>query len=64
MYSSDPISKWQDYALNSDIQPGVLIQFALLYWLIKKEGAPLEIELVNFTKLLNAICSLNGTSIR
>ncbi|OXU28898.1 hypothetical protein TSAR_008176 [Trichomalopsis sarcophagae] len=59
MYSNDPISKWQDYALNSDIQPGVLIQFALLYWLIKKEGAPLEIELVNFTKLLNAICSLN-----
>lgn len=60
MYSSDPISKWQEYASNSDIQPAVLMEFALLYWLVKKTGAPLEIELINFTKLLNAICSLNG----
>ena len=60
MYSNDPVSKWQDYAFNSDIQPKVLIEFALLYWLNKKIGISLEIELINFTKLLNAICSLNG----
>ncbi|KAL7296960.1 hypothetical protein TKK_0009400 [Trichogramma kaykai] len=57
MYSNDPISKWQENAQSSDIQPGVLIQFAMLYWLNKNQGAPLEIELVNFTKLLFAICS-------
>jgi hypothetical protein len=63
MYSNDPISKWQDYALNSDIQPEVLIEFALNYWLTKNIGTSLEIELINFTKLLNAICSLNGKFI-
>ncbi|XP_014218423.1 rab3 GTPase-activating protein regulatory subunit isoform X2 [Copidosoma floridanum] len=61
MYSNDPISKWQNYALNSDIKPSVLMQFALHYWLTKKTGAPLEIEMINFTKLLNAICSLTDT---
>ncbi|XP_058803180.1 rab3 GTPase-activating protein non-catalytic subunit isoform X2 [Phymastichus coffea] len=61
MSSNDPISKWQEYALNSEIQPAVLMEFALLYWLNRKADARLEIELINFTKLLNAICSLNDS---
>lgn len=60
MYSNDPISKWREYALNSDIKPSVLMQFALHYWLTRKTGAPLEIELINFIKILNAVCSLTG----
>lgn len=60
MYSNDPISKWKDCAFNSDIKPRVLLQFAVIYWLNKKPGALLETELINFTKLLNAICSIAG----
>ena len=60
MYSNDPISKWHENAKNSNIQPQVLIHFALLYWLDKKAGPLLENELINFTKILNAVCSLIG----
>lgn len=60
MYSNDPISKWKDHAFNSDIKPRVLLQFAVIYWLNKKSGAPLEIELINFKKLLDSICSIAG----
>lgn len=63
MYSNDPIAMWKDYAFNSDIKPRVLLQFAVIYWLNKKSGAPLEIELINFVKLLHAICSIAGKLI-
>ena len=60
LYSDDSIEKWKEAAAKSEIHPLAMIQFALLYWLHKKQGAPLEIELIRFTKLLRAICSLAG----
>ncbi|XP_051155116.1 rab3 GTPase-activating protein non-catalytic subunit [Leptopilina boulardi] len=58
LYSDDSIEKWREAAKKSDIHPLAMMQFALLYWLHKKRGAPLEVELVRFTKLLRAICSI------
>ncbi|XP_046609657.1 rab3 GTPase-activating protein non-catalytic subunit [Neodiprion virginianus] len=58
LYSDDPITNWQNVALHSCIQPAILMQFALIYWLHKKPGAPLEVELKRFKQLLHAICSL------
>lgn len=58
LYSDDSTEKWREAAKKSDIHPMAMMQFALLYWLQKKRGAPLEVELVRFTKLLRAICSI------
>lgn len=60
LYSDDSTEKWREAAKKSDIHPMAMMQFALLYWLQKKRGAPLEVELVRFTKLLRAICSIPG----
>lgn len=58
LYSDDSIEKWREAANKSNIHALAMMQFALLYWLQKKRGAPLEVELVRFTKLLRAICSI------
>lgn len=58
LYSDDPITSWQNAAEKSSIRPIILMQFALLYWLHKKPGAPLEVELKRFKQLLQAICFL------
>lgn len=62
LYSDDPITCWQNSAEQSRIKPFILLQFALIYWLHKKPGAPLEVELKRFKQLLQAICSLTGES--
>ncbi|XP_011502639.1 PREDICTED: rab3 GTPase-activating protein non-catalytic subunit [Ceratosolen solmsi marchali] len=59
MYSSVPMSNWRDRAVNSNIHPEVLIQFALIYWLTKSMVSSLEVELISFTKILHTICLLN-----
>ena len=61
LYSNESIENWREAAEKSDIYPTVMMQFALLYWLHKKRAAPLEVELIRFTKLIRAICSLVGT---
>ncbi|XP_012253512.2 rab3 GTPase-activating protein non-catalytic subunit isoform X2 [Athalia rosae] len=58
LYSDDSIANWQNAAQQSRIKPAILMQFALIYWLQKKPGAPLEIELKRFKQLLQAICLL------
>ncbi|XP_066592229.1 rab3 GTPase-activating protein non-catalytic subunit [Prorops nasuta] len=60
MYSTDPIYIWKSAAARSSIDPRALMQFALLYWTVKKKGASLEIELKRFTQLLHAICMLSN----
>lgn len=60
LYSDESIEKWREAAGKSDINPLAMMQFALLYWLHKKRGAPLEVELIRFTKLIRAICSIAG----
>jgi hypothetical protein len=37
------------------------MQLALHFWLQKREGAALEAEMLRFTELLKAICSLAGS---
>ncbi|XP_076636420.1 rab3 GTPase activating protein isoform X2 [Colletes latitarsis] len=58
MYSNDKIQTWKETAVNSGIQPFVLMEFALIYWLNKKRQIHLGVELKQFTQLLNAICSI------
>lgn len=58
MYSNDTIETWREAAVNSNIRPFVLMEFALIYWLNKKKDTCSAMELKQFTQLLNAICSI------
>ncbi|XP_033191147.1 rab3 GTPase activating protein isoform X3 [Bombus vancouverensis nearcticus] len=58
VYSYDRIETWKEVAKSSNIQPFVFMKFALIYWLNKKRDVSLELELKQFTQLLNAICSI------
>ncbi|XP_071862105.1 rab3 GTPase activating protein isoform X1 [Bombus fervidus] len=58
VYSYDRIETWKEVAKSSNIQPFVFMKFALVYWLNKKRDVSLELELKQFTQLLNAICSI------
>lgn len=58
MYSSDSSMEWKLAAKESNIRPQTLMHLALIYWLNKRPGAPLEMELKRFTHLLHAICEL------
>lgn len=62
MYSNDVKEKWQQAAKDSNIQPLILMQLALIYWTHKKGATFLEIELKRFTQLLQAICLLAGNT--
>lgn len=58
MYSNDSTKDWQEAAKQSNINAGALMELSLIYWLNKRPGAPLEVELIRFTELLQSICSL------
>ncbi|XP_068975314.1 rab3 GTPase-activating protein non-catalytic subunit isoform X1 [Bombus flavifrons] len=58
VYSYDRIETWKEVAKSTNIQPFVFMKFALIYWLNKKRDVSLELELKQFTQLLNAICSI------
>ncbi|KAH0948530.1 hypothetical protein HN011_009005 [Eciton burchellii] len=58
MYSNDIKEKWQQPARDSSIQPFILMQLAITYWIHKEEIMCLEIELKRFTQLLYVICLL------
>ncbi|XP_076244895.1 rab3 GTPase activating protein isoform X2 [Calliopsis andreniformis] len=60
MYSNDKIETWKVAAINSNIEPFVLMEFALIYWLNKKRDTCSGVELKQFTQLLNAICSITN----
>ncbi|XP_043278054.1 rab3 GTPase-activating protein non-catalytic subunit isoform X2 [Venturia canescens] len=61
MYSSDSTIQWKKAAEASKIRSRTMMHLALTYWLNKRPGAPLEIEIKRFTHLLHAICELaNG----
>ncbi|CAK9800120.1 Rab3 GTPase-activating protein non-catalytic subunit [Anthophora plagiata] len=58
VHSCDGIKTWKEAAIKSSIQPFVFMEFALTYWLNKRRNICLEVELKQFTHLLNAICSI------
>ncbi|KAJ9600993.1 hypothetical protein L9F63_000831, partial [Diploptera punctata] len=58
LYSDTKVEDWKNAAANSCIEPSHLMQLALQFWLQKREGAALEAEMLRFTELLKAICSL------
>ncbi|XP_025154199.1 rab3 GTPase-activating protein non-catalytic subunit isoform X2 [Harpegnathos saltator] len=58
MYCNDVKEKWQQAAEDSNIQPFIFMQLALIYWTHKKEITISEIELKRFTQLLHVICLL------
>lgn len=58
MYSSDSTTEWKKAAKESNIRSRTMMHLALTYWLNKRPGAPLEIEIKRFTHLLHAICQL------
>ncbi|XP_054006730.1 rab3 GTPase-activating protein non-catalytic subunit [Hylaeus anthracinus] len=58
IYSNNRIEIWREAAVSSNIQPFVLMEFALVYWLNKKRQMCLRAELKQFTQLVNAICSI------
>ncbi|XP_063982787.1 rab3 GTPase-activating protein non-catalytic subunit [Diachasmimorpha longicaudata] len=60
MYSSESTAEWEEAAQASNIRSKSMIELALIYWLKKLPGAPLEIELSRFTQLLHAICALDN----
>lgn len=60
MYSNDVKEKWQQAAKDSNIQPFIFMQLALIYWTRKKEIVVSEVELKRFTQLLHVICLLTG----
>lgn len=60
MYSNDVKEKWQQAARDSNIQPFIFMQLALIYWTCKKEDMVSEVELKRFTQLLHVICLLAG----
>ncbi|XP_012144641.2 rab3 GTPase activating protein [Megachile rotundata] len=58
MCSNEKIATWKEAATNSNIQPFVLMELALIYWLNKETNTCLRVELKQFTQLLIAICSM------
>ncbi|XP_015586731.1 rab3 GTPase-activating protein non-catalytic subunit isoform X2 [Cephus cinctus] len=58
MYSNDSVTTWREAAAQSNIQPLTMMQLALIYWLKKKPGTTLQMELKRFTQLLHAVCFL------
>jgi hypothetical protein len=60
LYSDTEVEDWKKAAAESHIEPAHLMQLALHFWLQKREGAALEAEMLRFTELLKAICSLAG----
>ena len=58
MYSCESTEQWKIAAKGSNIRSETLIHLALIYWLNKRLGAPLEIEMKRFTQLLHAVCEL------
>ncbi|XP_014472926.1 PREDICTED: rab3 GTPase-activating protein non-catalytic subunit isoform X1 [Dinoponera quadriceps] len=58
MYSNDVKEKWQQAAKDSNIQPFIFMQLALIYWTRKREVVVSEVELKRFTQLLHVICLL------
>lgn len=60
MYCDDIIERWQQAAKDSNIQPFIFMQLALIYWIRKEKVTFLEIELKRFTQLLRVICLLTG----
>ncbi|KZC10899.1 Rab3 GTPase-activating protein non-catalytic subunit [Dufourea novaeangliae] len=60
MHSNDRIEAWKEAAANSNIQPFVLMEFVLIYWLNKKRELCLGVEFKQFTQLLNVICSVDN----
>lgn len=61
LYSDTKVEDWKKAAAKSHIEPAHLMQLALHFWLQKREGAALEAEMLRFTELLKAICSLAGS---
>ncbi|XP_015117604.1 rab3 GTPase-activating protein non-catalytic subunit [Diachasma alloeum] len=60
MYSSESTAEWEEAAQASNIRSKSMVELALIYWLKKLPGAPLEIELSRFTQLLHGICALDN----
>ncbi|KAK0157715.1 hypothetical protein PV328_011418 [Microctonus aethiopoides] len=60
MYSCESTVDFEDAAQQSNICAQTMMQLALIYWLEKRPGAPLEIELMRFTLLLHSICTLGN----
>ncbi|KAI4480653.1 hypothetical protein M0804_010206 [Polistes exclamans] len=60
MIFHETIETWKTAAANSNIQPNVFMQLALIYWMYKEDDRNLELTLTRFTHLLHAICSLNN----
>ncbi|CAL7946204.1 unnamed protein product [Xylocopa violacea] len=58
--SCDKIEIWKEVAKCSNIQPFVFMKFALIYWLHRTQDVCLQIELKQFTQLLNAICLITN----
>nr|XP_018910161.1 PREDICTED: rab3 GTPase-activating protein non-catalytic subunit [Bemisia tabaci] len=56
-----PIVEWQSACRESQIMSFDLLKILLKYWLKKKHQSKLYyIEMLNFTKLIIAVCQLNG----
>lgn len=58
MHMNDNIATWKEAATSSNIQPFVLMELALIYWLNQEKHTYLRDELKQFTQLLIAICSI------
>ncbi|XP_047351529.1 rab3 GTPase-activating protein non-catalytic subunit [Vespa velutina] len=56
----ETIETWKTAAANSNIQPHVFMQLVLIYWMYKEGDRRLESTLIQFTRLLHVICSLNS----
>ncbi|PNF37324.1 hypothetical protein B7P43_G00463 [Cryptotermes secundus] len=63
LYSDTKVEDWKKAAAKSHIEPAHLMQLALHFWLQKREGAALEAEMLRFTELLKAICSLTDVNV-
>ncbi|PSN52085.1 Rab3 GTPase-activating protein non-catalytic subunit [Blattella germanica] len=63
LYSDTKVEDWKAAAADSCIEPAHLMQLALQFWLQKREGAALEAEMLRFTELLKAICSLEDVNV-
>ncbi|XP_011310795.1 rab3 GTPase-activating protein non-catalytic subunit [Fopius arisanus] len=60
IYSSESTDEWKVWTEDSGIRPRSLVELALVYWLRKLPGAPLEVELSRFSQLLHTTCDLKA----
>ncbi|XP_034172933.2 rab3 GTPase activating protein isoform X1 [Osmia lignaria lignaria] len=60
MHLNDNIATWKEAATSSNIQPFVLMELALIYWLNQEKHTYLRDELKQFTQLVIAICSITN----